>query len=481
MNFVSWQFGVFLAAVLFFFHIVPARFRMGVLLLASYFFYATWSLHFISLILILTLVIYFLAARIEKYRSDPAKKRNSLLAGIFVSVSVLAFFKYSGFLSEIVSDIASVYGARSENFALQVVLPLGISFYTFEAISYIVDVYRGMNRSKSIFHYNFYIMYFPHLISGPIIRYAELMDQNSDGIQRPSSARVYEGVKLIVLGLLFKSVISDPAAAIADPIFSSPYTSSAQMAWIGALAFTVQIYFDFMGYTHIARGASLLFNIELPLNFNHPYSAHSPQDFWRRWHISLSRWIRDYLYVPLSGSRGTLFRTCLNLMIVMSLAGLWHGAGWTFLLWGSYHGALLVANRLWRVSPAGPASTWLWNNVLPYRAICVAITFVFTLCGWVLFRASDLPSALTLMAQMVKLNEVFRDLSLSIAAGEHKNFFILATCLVLCFCGPLVERSFTGMGRTLPLWLKSSLVTLALVITMIAASGPQKPFIYFQF
>jgi D-alanyl-lipoteichoic acid acyltransferase DltB (MBOAT superfamily) len=250
---------------------------------------------------------------------------------------------------------------------LKLLLPLGISFYTFEAISYLVDVFRGEAPAETFFDYNFYIMYFPHLISGPIVRYRELSSQMKDGVFL-SLKSVQKGFELIVLGLVFKLLIADTVSGLADTAFQNPSVVTVGQTYLAWAAFTTQIYFDFMGYTHIARGVSLLFNIALPLNFDHPYNAQNISNFWQRWHISLSRWIRDYLYIPLGGSRnGGAARTCFNLLLTMTIAGAWHGAGWAFIIWGAYHGLLLLAYHIsspLRTKVSTSAAKSMWSNWL---------------------------------------------------------------------------------------------------------------------
>jgi alginate O-acetyltransferase complex protein AlgI len=360
---------------------------------------------------------------------------------------------------------------------LNILLPLGISFYTFEAISYMVDVYRGKEPARNWLEYNYYIMYFPHLISGPIIRFGELVPQYRNPIQLPDVGRITNGLVLILLGYLFKVLIADPVAVLVEPVFSPPHDVGVLQAYLGVLAFTVQIYFDFMGYTHIARGISLLFNIELPLNFNHPYLADNISNFWERWHITLSRWIRDYLYFPLGGSKGTLQRTVLNLMVTMLICGAWHGAGWTFILWGGYHGMLLAGYHLIKA---------VRQKVGPHHALAVpmnrwaatAVTFTLVTLGWILFRAPDLASTGAIFAKLANGSGLVKELFSTRHLDELTGILGMLT---LCFSGPWIIRLLGYLYRPLPFWLKVQLCCiLAFICWLLTAEGTE-PFIYFQF
>ncbi|MGH2510927.1 MAG: MBOAT family O-acyltransferase, partial [Ktedonobacteraceae bacterium] len=337
MNFVSEMFIVFLLVTWLTFMVIPARLRTVLLTIASYVFYATWSLPFIGVILLTTTVDYFASRFIYDNFRSRRKRKAALLVAITINLLVLGLFKYLNLFLGTNNSLLSLAGIRNPLPPhLDIILPLGISYYTFEAISYVVDVYRGGKPANNLWNYNFYIMYFPHLISGPIIRYGELRKQYNDGLQRPSPDRIALGVELIILGYIFKVAIANNAALIADPVFADPRAASSFAALLGTLAFTTQVYFDFLGYTHIARGVSLLFNIQLPLNFDHPFCATNISNFWQRWQISLSLWIRDYLFIPLGGSRAGHVRTIFNLLLIMAIAGAWHGAGWTYIVWGLF-------------------------------------------------------------------------------------------------------------------------------------------------
>lgn len=484
MNFAKPAFLVFLTlVVLVALAMRSSRRRKLLLLAASYFFYGTWNIPFIGLILFSTSIDYWLSKAISTSQ-EVIRKRQLLRLGIVVNLTILAIFKYCNFFVDSIN--ASLHALHLHGTILQhlnLLLPLGISFYTFEAISYLTDVYRGELPARSFADYNFYIMYFPHLISGPIVRYRELADQMRDGISF-SLKSVRKGCELIILGLVYKLLIADTVSGIADPVFQNPYAANITSIYLAWAAFTAQIYFDFMGYTHIARGVSLLFNIELPLNFNHPYNAANISDFWQRWHISLSRWIRDYLYIPLGGSRGSSLRTSFNLLATMTIAGAWHGAGWAFIIWGAYHGLLLLSYHLleparkhWRniASSNGFASNiYAWSSTI--------ITFICAAYGWIWFRSADSRAALTMTSKLFRINGLAAEQSHAIL--QNGDYGAVATfCLLLAVStgGPLAVRLYDSTFPRLPHWVKVQAATAAFVLCYICAGAESKPFIYFQF
>jgi D-alanyl-lipoteichoic acid acyltransferase DltB (MBOAT superfamily) len=362
-------------------------------------------------------------------------------------------------------------------------LPLGISFYTFEAISYLVDVYRGEAPAESFYQYNFYIMYFPHLISGPIVRYRELSSQVHNGVTLPSIEIVKKGFELIVLGLIFKLIVADSVSNLADPVFASVGTAKVSATYLAWAAFTTQIYFDFMGYTHIARGVSLLFNITLPLNFDHPYNASNVSNFWQRWHISLSRWIRDYLFIPLGGSRLGAARTMTNLLTTMVIAGAWHGAGWPFIVWGAYHGFLLLVYHA--IKPLREfVSSKMQNNKHQQNAYAVfssGLTFFLVSFGWIWFRSASLSSGLEFCGKLTRLSTMWKEVYASCQRGDCTFFATLFMLIGLCISGPLVVRISSRLSIDIPYWIKVQVASTALVLCYIFAGEECKPFIYFQF
>ena len=456
--------------------------RKAFLLAASYVFYGTWNIPFIALILLSTSVDYWLSQKIAIVK-DLSTKKKLLVGGVVLNLSVLGIFKYCNFFIDSTNAGVGLLHLDAHLIKhLTILLPLGISFYTFEAISYLTDVYRGEPPAKSYFDYNFYIMYFPHLISGPIVRYRELACQMKDGIFL-SLTSVRKGFELIMLGLVFKLLIADSVSGIADPIFQNAGAASVAATYLAWAAFTTQIYFDFMGYTHIARGVSLLFNIELPLNFNHPYNATNVSDFWQRWHISLSRWIRDYLYIPLGGSRGTNFRTSLNLFLTMTIAGAWHGAGWAFIIWGAYHGLLLLGYHVSepiRKRMIAFADGAAWTRAL-YNTGGTITTLLLVTYGWIWFRSSDTHTALTMTSKLFRFNALIAEQTKLLNEGNVTSLATMALLLLLCTGGPIFVRFYYATFPRLPHWVKVQAATAAFVLCYIFAGAESKPFIYFQF
>jgi alginate O-acetyltransferase complex protein AlgI len=484
MNFAKPSFLIFLTVVaLVVLALKSPKKRKLFLLGASYFFYGTWSIPFIGLILVSTSLDYWISKRIFA-STDTRLRKLLLVTGIAVNLIILGIFKYCNFFIDTTnSTLAFLHLQAVYIHPLKLLLPLGISFYTFEAISYLVDVFRGEVPAETFFDYNFYIMYFPHLISGPIVRYRELSVQMKDGIFL-SLKSVQKGFELIVLGLVFKLLIADTVSGLADTAFQNPSAVTVGQAYLAWIGFTAQIYFDFMGYTHIARGVSLLFNIELPLNFDHPYNAQNISNFWQRWHISLSRWIRDYLYIPLGGSRYGAARTCFTLLLTMTIAGAWHGAGWAFIIWGAYHGLLLlmfhIAAPLRKaVSILAAKSTW---SELLYKSVAGVSTFVLVAYGWVWFRSPDTQTALAFSNKLCQLNQLYAEqIRLIKQDGDFHWLATITLLLLLCSGGPLAVRIYNSSFQTLPQWAKIQAATAVFVLCYILSGAESKPFIYFQF
>lgn len=468
MNFISELFLCFFLVVYLGFILIKPAYRKWWLLAASYLFYATWSIPFISVLLFTTTTDYWMSKIISSTPKQEHRKW-ALISGLTINLVVLGIFKYGTFLWGNTTGLLALVGYSLPSLPWNIILPLGISFYTFEAISYMVDVYRGKERASNWIDYNFYIMYFPHLISGPIVRFEELISQYKNKIELPSSQQVIRGVELIMAGFLFKVFIADPAGSVADPVFSENASLTAYQAWLGTLAFTAQIYFDFMGYTHIARGCSLLLNIEMPLNFNHPYLATHISDFWNRWHISLSRWIRDYLYIPLGGSRVAMGMVIWNLMLTMLICGAWHGAGWNFILWGAFHGFLLCLYHLFKETPIFKESA---NRIITIGQI--VLTFLLVMLGWIIFRTHTPDTFYNILGALFRGSDY-----LNLPTRENMLtgiFFLLA-----CFSGPIAVKLYENYYRPLQWQAKVVISTLILVFGWIFQSEVEIPFIYFQF
>ena len=369
--------------------------------MASLGFYAVWDPRYLVLLLG-SIVCNFLTGR-ELARNDglwAGRRRMLLIVMISANLLALGYFKYANFL---VDNVNWSTGAGFD--FTRVILPLGISFFTFTQIAYLVDVYRQQARESSFLHYLLFVTYFPHLIAGPILHHAEMMPQFGRAeTYRPHAERFVTGLAIFAIGLAKKVVLADGIAVYVAPVFGMAdrggYPPLAD-AWGGALAYTFQLYFDFSGYCDMAIGISWMFGIALPINFNSPYKATSVIDFWRRWHMTLSRFLRDYLYIPLGGNRRGAFRRYANLFATMAIGGLWHGAGWTFVIWGALHGVYLMVNhaasharRRWPLPDWGVAGTFLsW-----------LLTFLAVLVGWVFFRAESVEGALRVLTGMVGAN-----------------------------------------------------------------------------
>jgi len=365
------------------------------LVAASLVFYAWWNWRFVGLLVGSAGFNFIWALRIERNRSN----RWWLVSGVVANLMVLGWFKYAGFMAE---NAKFLLGTAIE--LPEIILPLAVSFFTFHQIAYLVDVHHGHKPERSFLYYGLFIFFFPHLIAGPIIRHWELLPQFRRPEFRASLENVGVGVVLLTMGLVKKVFLAAPMQAYADRVFQiasfgEPVTFVP--AWAAALAFSMQIYFDFSGYSDMALGLARMCGTRLPVNFNSPYKATSIIEFWRRWHITLSRFLRDYLYIPLGGNRRGPVRRLANLAVVMLLGGLWHGASWTFVVWGGAHGLMLAVNHAWRSllggRPAGRAGRWAgW-----------AITMIAVTLAWVVFRAPSWLSAETMLSAMTGFNGVF--------------------------------------------------------------------------
>jgi|CXWL01.1.fsa_nt_gi D-alanyl-lipoteichoic acid acyltransferase DltB (MBOAT superfamily) len=375
------------------------------LVAASLVFYAWWSPVYLGLLIALIAFNFAIGRALSRRTARPRGAAALLAGGITVNLLLLGYFKYASFvLGEL--DLLTGGGWSLGT----VVLPLGISFYTFTQVAYLVDAWRGEAREYNPVHYALFVTYFPHLVAGPILHHREMMPQFADlRIYRADADNFSVGASILVIGLFKKVVLADGIAPYANLGFSAAAVGHAVTwveAWGAALAYTLQLYFDFSGYSDMAIGISRLFGIQLPINFHSPYRATSIAEFWRRWHITLSRFLRDYLYVPLGGNRRGPTRRYFNLMLTMLLGGFWHGAGWTFIVWGALHGGFLVVNHIWRAvaGRAQPLAALRAHRFWPLAAWL--LTFLSVVIAWVFFRADSLPTALIVLSGMAGLNGV---------------------------------------------------------------------------
>lgn len=466
MVFPTFQFLCFFAVFFpIYWKIARHRWRMGWLLLASCVFYMSWNPWLILLILFSASVDFFAAQRIES-TSSLRLKRMLLIGSIGINLSLLAFFKYANFFLDTTGKILGLFDMPFSRPVLDVVLPLGISFYTFETISYISDVYLGRSKAvRNYLDYAIFIMFFPHLVAGPIVRPHDFLPQ-LDRRKRLQWNRVYLGVRLFLLGFFKKSIIADNLARVVDPVFEAPAGYGTLAVWTAVLAYSVQIYCDFSGYSDMAIGLAHSLGFKLPLNFNVPYLATSPADFWRRWHISLSTWLRDYLYKPLGGNRHGSLATYRNLMIVMLLGGLWHGASWTFVAWGLYHGILLAVHR---------ALPWPQRERPLLRPVAILSTYLLVCVGWVFFRAQTFGDAGTILSRMVQP-----------AAGLNLSPALIGltlACLGVIFLGGWLGNrlDFGRWEKRLPAPVMGAALAGFLILALLLVPENAKTFIYFQF
>jgi alginate O-acetyltransferase complex protein AlgI len=386
MVFNSFHFVVFFVVVYALYRSVPHRQQNWLLLVASYYFYGSWDWRFLGLLGAQTLVDYFVARYIAR-ETVQARRKLALVASLSFNLTMLGFFKYFNFFADSLQVLLRGVGFEADYVTLNIVLPVGISFYTFITMSYVIDVYRrDIEPSRSLRDFALFVSYFPHLVAGPILRADALLPQ----IQWPRTIRatqIREGLWLILWGCFKKIFVADNLAHLADATFNQPGPLGAGQVLLGTYAFAFQIYGDFSGYSDIARGTSLLMGIELNLNFRFPYFVRTSPEFWKHWHISLSTWLRDYLYIPLGGNRHGSRRTKINLAVTMLLGGLWHGAAWTYVLWGAYQGALLMLFRTADERLVRRSRAWLASPAA--RAIGVVLMFHLTCYGWLIFRANS--------------------------------------------------------------------------------------------
>ncbi len=470
MLFNTIEFWLFFGIVLVLFYSVPFRFGKLVLLVASYYFYMRWDPRFALLILASTVLDYFLGIAIST--GSPTKKRRLLIVSIAANLSILGFFKYYNFF---ISSFATLFGVSEQSVILQIVLPVGISFYTFKSMSYTIDVYHGwLKPVYNFLDYALFVVFFPELVAGPIVRadvfFPQLFDWKS-----PTALARQSAIYLIIFGLIKKMVFADRFASIADEYFGHLHAHpGAVAAWTGVGAFALQIFFDFSGYTDIARGCALLLGFKFPLNFARPYLATSITEFWKRWHMSLSQWLRDYLYIPLGGNRFGKWLTYRNLMLTMLLGGLWHGASWTFVLWGGYQGALLLGHRVFTQSVAKTRAAGLWESRLLVPAK-LALTMVFVLIGWVFFRAVSFHDSTYVLQQMFspqwRLADSFFTTGIWVMIG-------VATVIALA-------EEFWHLTERLcraPSWCTvPCYVVCFFCLELFSVTGITIPFIYYQF
>jgi len=489
MPFNSYPYFVFLAVAVLGFRLLEKdalTARRVFLLLASYAFYAWWRADFLLLLAGSTLVNYALGREIEQRRRKLKDRRGFLIAGLVFNLGLIGLFKYGTLFVSTGNDLLGVGLPVPHWF-----LPLAISFFTFEQISYLVDADAGKTASYTLLDYALFVAYFPHLIAGPIVRHSDLIPQFRQA--RGANDDLATGITLFTIGLAKKSLIADNLAPFADAIFNAAGRGVAlgpTDGWLGTLFFAFQIYFDFSAYSDMALGSSVMLGIRLPVNFHSPYKAASIIEFWRRWHISLSAFLRDYLYIPLGGNRHGRARRYLNLFIAMLLGGLWHGANWTFMLWGGLHGFYLSVNHAFRRAMRGRTVPRAW--AVPLHAASVALTFAATTLAWIVFRAPTLAAARNVAGGLVGLGNSHVVSFSPLAAAALLLLFVLVWFMpnsmeLMWRYRPALPSPYPDQpvepARKLswaPTPLNAAAYGLVCILSVLALSN-LKPFIYFQF
>ena len=492
-----------------------ARMTVAMLVVASLFFYGWWNPAYLLLITASILINFTIGTQLVRSNHAGRKGRKPMLvAGLIFNVASIAYFKYATF---IVDNVALLTGS---DFTIEaIVLPLAISFFTFQQIAFLIDSYRGETKELDFLNYCLFVSFFPQLIAGPIVHHKEMMPQFRDVANRhPRVGNFAIGLTIFALGLFKKVVLADTAALYGSPVFDAAANGETIMffqAWQGALSYTLQLYFDFSGYSDMAIGAARLFGIRLPINFNSPYRAKNIADFWRRWHMTLSRFLRDYIYIALGGNRKGPVRRYSNLMATMLIGGLWHGAGWTFVIWGGLHGLYLVLHQGWGWLRRGLLSalpdTGLWGSTTAR-----ALTLLSVIVGWVFFRATSFDAALSVLSGMAGLNGAalpyifssilpdslvtgLNSLGVQFSTGGGQRFteawLVIISGSIICLFMPntlqlvrryrpaILEKS-SQLAITRLVWRPSlgwSAITALLLITGILSLSRVSEFLYFQF
>lgn len=456
---------VYLPLVLLGYYICPKKGRNLFLLIVSLVFYAWGEPKYVFLMIFSILVNYIFGRLMDKHRENKKRLKLMLVLSVVIDIGLLSVFKYTDF---IITNVNAIFGANFD--LLNIALPIGISFYTFQAMSYTIDVYRDDVRvQKNLIDFGMYITMFPQLIAGPIVRYADVQDQLAE--RSVTTADFSEGVMRFVVGLGKKVLLANQMGAVWSEIYALGGDVSALMAWTGAIAYTFQIYFDFSGYSDMAIGLGRMFGFKFPENFRYPYQSVSITDFWRRWHITLSTWFKEYLYIPLGGNRRGLARQALNLLIVWSLTGFWHGAGWNFVMWGLYYFVILFIEKLFLLKALDKLPKF-------FRHVYALLLIII---GWVIFASDDVSVLLPYLGSMFGANG---------AIGGMDVYTLLTKAVLLIICciasTELPKKLFLSaagaMNEKAAFTLKSVLMIALLALSMILLIGDSyNPFLYFRF
>ena len=459
---------VFLPIVLFLYLVTKKELHNPILLIASIIFYAWAEPRYLAIMLAVIIINYLGAMSIEKYQKF---KKPILILTIISNLGFLFYFKYFNFL---IDNINGLF--HSHISALNIVLPIGISFYTFQAMSYLIDVFRGeVKAQRDIYKLALFICLFPQLVAGPIVKYHDIENQISD--REVNFEKVSLGVKRFIIGLSKKVLIANTMAAIADKIFTQdPHAFGHGIAWLGSIAYTFQIYFDFSGYSDMAIGLGLIFGFKFLENFNYPYISKSVTEFWRRWHISLSTWFKQYVYISLGGNRAGLLKTCRNLGIVFLLTGIWHGANWTFIVWGLWSGFFIIIEKLLNIKEFDSKPHSIWVETLRH-IYCI----LFFIIGWVIFRADNIKYAWDYLMNMFGLLHIHSE-EIIYTPLYYVDRLEIITLVVAILCSiPLFKKMLEVKNKYARFFINIWLLLLFFLSTCSIAAGTYNPFIYFRF
>lgn len=461
----------FLPAFLLIYYLTPSQLKNAVILVGSAFFYMWGAPKFVGVILGSILLDYVLAQVI--HNAEGRRRKLYLVLSVAVNVGILLYFKYSNFFVENLNAVLAEYGWKNISWT-EVALPIGISFFTFHELSYIIDVYRGVKPPmKRLTDYAVYILLFPQLIAGPIIRYNEIADQIKDRAHRINVENAFLGFFRFIIGLSKKVLVANVLGEYVDYNYEASLGLMGTFdTWILVLAYTFQIYFDFSGYSDMAIGLARMMGFVFPENFSNPYISQSITEFWKRWHISLSRWMRDYLYIPLGGNRVSAARLYINLWIVFIISGFWHGAEWTFIAWGVYHGLFLVLERLFLLK----------LTAFIGKPLRILITFLLVVIGWVFFRAENMDTAISILQKMfvyVPGEELY--------PPSYKFVFVFCAAIVFCFMAGFKkvelaeERIYAHAGKLRSISIAAAVTCMLFLCMGELMSSSFNPFIYFRF
>jgi alginate O-acetyltransferase complex protein AlgI len=465
MLFNSFEFLVFFALVFVSYYSLSHKLRWLLLLLSSCFFYMYFIPEYILILFFTILITYYSAILIEK-STIKKQRKQILIISILLNISILSYFKYFNFLNNNLSTFLDFFSVENRIPLLEIILPVGLSFFIFQSISYSIEVYRGtLPVERHLGYYSLYVMFFPQLVAGPIERPQNILPQLKKK-SKFSFTNLESGLKLILLGLFKKVVVADQLSFFVDNVYASQLNQSPEQIFVAAILFSFQIYCDFSGYSDMAIGLAKTMGIDLMTNFKQPYFSYSLTHFWQRWHISLSSWFKDYLYIPLGGNRESRFKTYRNIFIIFAVSGLWHGSSWTFVIWGLIHGFVVTIERVFKYNPK--------NKNFFIRSIGVFITFLIVTIAWVFFRSSNIDQAFNFLFSLKNIST--EKIIILVSNSEVFYNFILVSLLII------VDFFDTKINlNNLNIVSKTLFYTLVLIFILIMGSFNNNSFIYFQF